>query len=234
MVGIYGIKNKINEKIYIGRSTDIERRWKTHLRDARKGDMCKIHIAMRELGIENFYLIIIEECPVEELNEKEQFYIDFYDSWHNGYNNGNSSNFLDGEKNHNAKMSEEDIKNIRYEQSLLLKNRREIYEKYKNKITWTNFLFICKYKTWPGVLPELNTQKIMNWHKKQLGNENKKFSIDQLEDIIKLKYQDGLSYKEISEIYNKNVVTIRRIFENVYYKKEMKFLKETKPELFPN
>lgn len=74
----------------------------------------------------------------------------------------------------------------------------------------------------------------MNWHKKQLGNENKKFSIDQLEDIIKLKYQDGLSYKEISKIYNKNVVTIRRIFENVYYKKEMKFLKETKPELFPN
>ena len=36
MVGIYAIKNKINNKIYIGRSTDIQRRWTTHLRDARK------------------------------------------------------------------------------------------------------------------------------------------------------------------------------------------------------
>lgn len=37
MVGIYAIKNSINEKIYIGRSTDIHRRWMTHLRDAKKG-----------------------------------------------------------------------------------------------------------------------------------------------------------------------------------------------------
>ena len=28
MVGIYAIKNKINNKIYIGRSTDIQRKWK--------------------------------------------------------------------------------------------------------------------------------------------------------------------------------------------------------------
>lgn len=44
----------------------------------------------------------------------------------------------------------------------------------------------------------------------------------------------GIKNKINEKIYNKNVVTIRRIFENVYYKKEMKFLKETKPELFPN
>lgn len=59
MVGIYAIKNSINEKIYIGRSTDIHRRWMTHLRDAKKGDMCKIHIAMRKLGIDNFYIEVI-------------------------------------------------------------------------------------------------------------------------------------------------------------------------------
>lgn len=35
MVGIYAIKNKINNKIYIGRSTDIQRRWTTHLLDGR-------------------------------------------------------------------------------------------------------------------------------------------------------------------------------------------------------
>lgn len=70
MVGIYAIKNNINEKIYIGRSTDIHRRWITHLRDAKNGDMCKIHIAMRELGIDNFYIEIIEECNTEKIKRK--------------------------------------------------------------------------------------------------------------------------------------------------------------------
>lgn len=232
MVGIYAIKNKINNKIYIGRSTDIHRRWKSHLRDARVGDSCKIHIAMRELGINNFYLEIIEECSLEELNEKEQYYIDKFDSWHNGYNNGNSSNFLDGEKNPNAKMTEQDIKEIRLRQSYLKENRKEIFEDYKDRITWTNFLFICKYKTWTNILTEFNTTEIMEWHKKQLGNESRKFSMAQLEEIIEMRYKNKLSYQEIANFYGKNRKTIERIFNKVYYKKEVEFLEKTKPELF--
>lgn len=113
MVGIYAIKNKINNKIYIGRSTDIQRRWTTHLRDARKGSLCKIHIAMR-----------------------------------------------------------------------------------------------------------------------QLGNEAKKLSLIQLEEIVRLRYKEKLSYQKIADIYDKNRKTIERIFTNVYYKKEMEALKKLKPELF--
>lgn len=232
MVGIYAIKNKINNKIYIGRSTDIQRRWTTHLRDARKGSLCKIHIAMRKLGIENFYLEVIEECSVNNLNDKEQFYIDKFDSWQNGYNNGNSSNFLNGERNPNAKMLEQDIKEIRIRQSYLIENRREIFEDYKDRITWTNFLYICKYKTWSDILKEFNTSDIMDWHKRQLGNEVKKFSLSQLEEIVRLRYKEKLSYQKIADIYDKNRKTIERIFTNVYYKEEMEILKKLKPELF--
>lgn len=232
MVGIYAIKNKINNKIYIGRSTDIQRRWTTHLRDARKGSLCKIHIAMRKLGIENFYLEVIEECSVNNLNDKEQFYIDKFDSWQNGYNNGNSSNFLNGEKNPNAKMLEQDIKEIRIRQSYLIENRREIFEDYKDRITWTNFLYICKYKTWSDILKEFNTSDIMDWHKRQLGNEAKKFSLNQLEEIVRLRYKEKLSCQKIADIYDKNRKTIERIFTNVYYKEEMEELKKLKPELF--
>lgn len=232
MVGIYAIKNKINNKIYIGRSTDIQRRWTTHLRDARKGSLCKIHIAMRKLGIENFYLEVIEECSVNNLNDKEQFYIDKFDSWQNGYNNGNSSNFLNGERNPNAKMLEQDIKEIRIRQSYLIENRREIFEDYKDRITWANFLYICKYKTWSDILKEFNTSDIMDWHKRQLGNEAKKFSLNQLEEIVRLRYKEKLSYQKIADIYDKNRKTVERIFTNVYYKKEMEALKKLKPELF--
>lgn len=232
MVGIYAIKNKINNKIYIGRSTDIQRKWTTHLRDARKGSLCKIHIAMRKLGIENFYLEVIEECSVNNLNDKEQFYIDKFDSWQNGYNNGNSSNFLNGERNPNAKMLEQDIKEIRIRQSYLIENRREIFEDYKDRITWANFLYICKYKTWSDILKEFNTSDIMDWHKRQLGNEAKKFSLNQLEEIVRLRYKEKLSYQKIADIYDKNRKTVERIFTNVYYKKEMEALKKLKPELF--
>ena len=187
---------------------------------------------MRKLGIENFYLEVIEECSVNNLNDKEQFYIDKFDSWQNGYNNGNSSNFLDGERNLNAKMSEQDIKEIRIRQSYLIENRREIFEDYKDRITWTNFLYICKYKTWPDILKEFNTSDIMDWHKRQLGNEAKKFSLNQLEEIVRLRYKEKLSYQKMADIYDKNRKTIERIFTNVYYKKEMEELRKLKPELF--
>ena len=40
----------------------------------------------------------------------------------------------------------------------------------------------------------------MDWHKKQLGNESRKFSKEQLEDIIILRYKDKLSYQKIRHI----------------------------------
>ena len=35
MIGIYKIQNKLNGKIYVGQSVDIERRWKEHISDAK-------------------------------------------------------------------------------------------------------------------------------------------------------------------------------------------------------
>lgn len=42
---------------------------------------------MRLYGIENFDFEIIEECPIEELDEKEIYYIKLFDSYNTGYNN---------------------------------------------------------------------------------------------------------------------------------------------------
>lgn len=231
MTGIYAIKNTINDKIYIGRSTDIERRWKAHLCAARNNDPCKIHLAMKELGLENFYLEIIEECSLELLNEREQYYIDYYNSWHDGYNNGESKNFLEGENNPNAKLTKRDIAEIRSRQSKLKENRREIFNSFSNKITWTNFLFICKYKTWVNILPEYNTKEIMEWHKKQLGNESIKMDKDELIRVFKLR-KEGLSCTKIGKIIGKSKQTIERVINGTYYKKEAKEIKDIFPELF--
>ena len=90
MVGIYKITNNINKKVYIGQSIDIKRRWRGHKSTATNpNDECynlPLYRAIRKYGIENFIFEVLEECNVSELNEKERFYIQKYNSYFNGYN----------------------------------------------------------------------------------------------------------------------------------------------------
>ena len=57
MVGIYKITNTKNNKVYIGKSTDIERRWKEHIRHS-KDEFTKekpaIHKAINKYGVNTF------------------------------------------------------------------------------------------------------------------------------------------------------------------------------------
>lgn len=84
MIGIYKITNKINQKCYIGKSIDIERRFKKHQTDALwVSDKnfkynYPLYQAFRKYGIENFSFEILEECKEEELDTKEQFYYDLF------------------------------------------------------------------------------------------------------------------------------------------------------------
>ncbi len=76
MIGIYKIINHINNKIYIGQSIDIDRRFKEHIRTSKLNkDNMPIHKAMYKYGIENFSIVVIEECEISLLDEKEKYYI---------------------------------------------------------------------------------------------------------------------------------------------------------------
>lgn len=87
--GIYKITNINNQKCYIGQSVDIYKRWCDHCKcgcgmDTPKNN--KLYTAMLEDGLENFTFELLEECSREELNKKELFYIDLYESNSYGYN----------------------------------------------------------------------------------------------------------------------------------------------------
>lgn len=87
MIGIYKITNKINHKVYIGQSIDIKRRWRSHRESFENNTKDTILIkAVQKYGIENFIFEVLEECDVNELDSKEQFYIAYYNSYNNGYN----------------------------------------------------------------------------------------------------------------------------------------------------
>lgn len=97
--GIYKIENLLNHQIYIGQSKDIPNRKRSH-RSNWNNPNCKdynmvIYQAIRKYGIDNFSFEIIEECPEEKLNEREQYWIAYYDSYYNGYNCT-----LGGDENH--------------------------------------------------------------------------------------------------------------------------------------
>ena len=81
---IYIIKNNFNDKVYIGQTTKtIKERYKQH---TLSKDNSAIHKSMRKHGIENFYVLEIEECPNEKLNEREIYWIKYYNSYNVGYN----------------------------------------------------------------------------------------------------------------------------------------------------
>ena len=90
MIGIYKITNKINNHAYIGQSVDINGRINRHKRDSKNINSevynYPLYKAFRKYGIENFSFEILEECKKEELNEREIYWISFYDTVKNGYN----------------------------------------------------------------------------------------------------------------------------------------------------
>ena len=82
--GIYKITNQLNNKPYIGQSIDIARRWSEHKSRAfEKNANCyynPLYCAIRKYGINNFKFEVIEECLVEDLNEREKYYIKSFNS----------------------------------------------------------------------------------------------------------------------------------------------------------
>ena len=91
--GIYKITNKVNGKVYIGQSRDIKRRWYEHRKV--KGDYDRhsypLYSAIEKYGIDNFEFEIIEQCEIDELNNREIYWIDKFNALvekmgGNGYN----------------------------------------------------------------------------------------------------------------------------------------------------
>ena len=90
MAYIYKISNDINNKVYIGKTTGtIEYRWKQHCND-RMSSRCShrhLYAAMNKYGLEHFTIEVIEEIKdINILAEREQYWINYYDSYNNGYN----------------------------------------------------------------------------------------------------------------------------------------------------
>lgn len=87
---IYIISNSINNKVYIGQTIQsLKDRWIEHCRKSCSNNEANMHIkrAILKYGKENFTIKELERCKIDQLDEREIYYISLYDSYNNGYNN---------------------------------------------------------------------------------------------------------------------------------------------------
>lgn len=110
---IYKIENIENGKVYIGQTIrPIEQRFRRHITDAIN---CKLNThfarAIRKYGEKKFIISIIDTaCDQSELNYKEQYWIKFYNSTIDGYNETDAIYKCGGNTYKNK--TDEEMKNI--------------------------------------------------------------------------------------------------------------------------
>lgn len=107
--GIYKIENTNTGRVYIGQSKNIYNRFQQHKTELKSNThhSLKLQRSYNKTSDKNVFKFSVVEIVNDEkmLNEREQHYIDYYDSYNNGYNCCNVGVFPNNEKNN--------IKNIK-------------------------------------------------------------------------------------------------------------------------
>ena len=116
---IYLITNDVNSKVYVGQTIQtLNKRFNGHCCYSKSDRSANMYIkrAIHKYGRDKFHISLIEDCPINLLNNREKYWIDFYDSYNNGYNltkGGQESNYF------NLHKLEDNIDLLKFEQYIL-------------------------------------------------------------------------------------------------------------------
>ncbi len=88
VTGIYGLRNSVTGKWYIGQSLNIYKRWRTAYQNGKCKSQPKIYAALKKYGYDVFEKVVIEECTTIDwiLDYREMYWIRHLNSIENGYN----------------------------------------------------------------------------------------------------------------------------------------------------
>lgn len=208
MVGIYKITNNINGKTYVGQSNNIERRFAQHKspNEQERAQSKPLYKAFKKYGIEHFSFEVIEECSIEELDNREIYWIKELNSLvsQNGYNISEGDGGASGENHPKHKLTKDDVIDIRTRYN----NRercKEVEKLYSDRIGHSGFSKIWKGETWKDVMPEVYTVENKEFHKHntaQIGSENGRALLNE-EDVIaiRLRKKNGEHWRAVYEDY---------------------------------
>ena len=219
MIGIYKITNKINNHCYIGQSVNIEHRFQEHKKpyNWKRESTKALYQAFQKYVLNNFTFEIIEECNEKQLDEKEQYWIQYYNSYKNGYNmtSGGETNFGDNHPGH--KLTKEDVINIRRRYNNH-ERKKEVYLLYNNRIGESGFHKIWNGETWKEVMPEVYTEENKQFHLHNTSNNGSQNGRSRLteEEVrqIRLRRKNGEQLKDVYEDYKDKLT--KGSFTNVW------------------
>lgn len=182
---IYIIKNRLNDKVYIGQTTtDIKTRFNQHCKNSTlKSRHYKLYNAIKKYGKEKFYIEILEQdIDINKLDEREIYYIEKYNSYLKGYNS--------------TKGGDGRVINKEYDE-------KEILMLYKNGYSLGKIgqIYNVSIATISRVLNKLNVKT------RHGGNKYESFNI---EEFKKMWVDKDIKIKDMAKFYNVNEKTIRR------------------------
>lgn len=92
---VYVITNKVNGKKYVGVTrVSLQSRLSSHFKKRTK-EQCrtKFNYAVLKYGVSNFDVSVIEtDVPMDQIEDRERYYIQLYDSYNHGYNSTQGGN----------------------------------------------------------------------------------------------------------------------------------------------
>lgn len=180
MIGIYKIENLINHKIYIGKSNNITKRFGDHKRLAyytsSPAYTYPLYKAIRKYGINNFDFSIVEECSEEELENKEKYWINYFDSY--------------GKKGYNQTPGGEGVSKILHSKAIELYNQGHSIEEISD-------YFFAAESTIKNILHSYNLGYLSQEEKDKLQNPRPISQYDLTGKFIQNFYSAGNAAKQL-------------------------------------
>lgn len=210
MTGIYCFKNLINEKVYIGKAVDIEKRYKQHLRNIDNDEHQEsIYLALRKYGLENFSFEVLEECDAEKLSALEVYYIDKYDAYcSGGYNETKGGEGSVGYKH--TMESKEKMSKSRKGRIIDDVWRQHIKEGSSHHIAWNNGKNLSKE----------HKEKISNGLKGHKHTEESKKKMSENSENKRAVLCDGMRFVSVTDcanFYNVGFFVMRSWLDGISY-----------------
>ena len=201
MIGIYRIYNMIAGQSYIDQSRDIAKRIEEHFYHRKANKASYIDQAINKFGINNFVFQILELCDFNNLDQKEEFWINYFRSNIYGYNIINGGQHNIGESNANHKLTSNDIYNIREAYNRHENPKNVYYNYYKDKVSLTYFYNIWEGKNWTDIHMDVYTDE-NKYYFKSLINIQRNYAHKRYSDEEVLNFRKRYVNETAEEIYN--------------------------------
>lgn len=224
---IYQITNLINNKIYIGQTNNIAKRWSNH-KCCNSPNMV-IAKAIKKYGIENFkFEVLYRNIPIEQIDDLEQKVIKEKNCRvPNGYNVAQGgAEHTDvhkyGADNSNAHLTEEEAQYV-------LDNRDKpmyvLYSEFSDKLTYEQFKKLYHHQTYKN----LTTTTEEYPYNREFACQFTSGSLE-YDDVVNLRqrYANGEYWKDVYKDYQW-AYSDELTFWNVYYGNRYKLVM---PEVF--